>query len=1057
MAKKNVTAEPPAGRPLQIEDLEQIVGGAATHQQYDAAKQTILNEINNADIANAVAADAAAIASNPANVASTIASLESHASADHVSQAAALAALDAATYGNAKVNGTDAVAAELTKVLTNGSGEADMAHLAAQGAGPQGLVAELNQAVGVLAMGSANGQTALGLQTNAAVDWVEAKLEAAAAKEASADQTLVSNDQTQVVQGAMKVMADTVSFFSFQPGAAATLASDQAALQADESALSTAQAEVQGASSLQSLLDTAHQGEVAEGKGIDAVMTAIGTHAAQIAADAAALQGLTGQAAVTAGLAEATAVESITGVQKDVALVALDLFAQGNAGVQQVLSQELSSGAIETNLAQAVATGGLTGDQAVQSLNLVVADLAQNSVDPSTIPALEQGFATAAADVALANAAAALAAADTHEAAAVASQYNGQALEAMYNQQAQLAASLQTLINTNYSGEIALANELSAITSELGGNAATYIADGGTLITNPSLAAGYISAIEAAGQAAETSATVGSTNGAFSVDGALTLLAAYSHGNPTVLNEIETRLVNGSAEADLAHLTEIGAITATQAVTTLSGLVDALAANSPNNSVTLTGSDGHQIVLDRGSAVDWAEAQLTKAAVPLQNALAQDVSSIAAAAAAGNIAGMLSGMLNLGKATVESVNATQLVNLLETTHGNEVLEGLGIDIGWNAMSASADAAAAIAAGTHMVQSNYDGHTVQVSEVDASATALANSINAQAQTFALNDLALARSIMELNLTNATASEVGNDSQVQTTVNQISGAVETEFAAGLSLGEAIDPDINETVDVIKDPSSLSAWESLGASAITSVAMDAAGVGILEKIGAVDRGMVWLLNEDAVSHVLGSELTSDLKGYYQTAADVCDGITAVFKDDITNSMDLVISGGKALVTDLVNNMAIMGQDLASGNLSALPHDLQNMVSAFGTDLGNYAQDWVNTGEKDVTETFHDITTMFGNMANDIMSSPDIAKAVTWVDQQGQALLTDLSNIGISVSEVENWFSSTAGDALKEVEELGSGIANLPNDVLQGIENLGGDVENGLVQLGDDIASVY
>ena len=43
------------GRPLEIADLEQIVGGAtATHQQYDTAKQDILNTINNTDISNAI-------------------------------------------------------------------------------------------------------------------------------------------------------------------------------------------------------------------------------------------------------------------------------------------------------------------------------------------------------------------------------------------------------------------------------------------------------------------------------------------------------------------------------------------------------------------------------------------------------------------------------------------------------------------------------------------------------------------------------------------------------------------------------------------------------------------------------------------------------------------------------------------------------------------------------------------------------------------------------------------------------------------------------------------
>src|SRR3954453_20869319 len=243
MAKKKDTgAKPSAGRPLQIEDLEQIVGGAATHQQYDDTKQDILANINNDTITKAVADAAANAVANPSQITAAITNIENLAQANHVSEVAALAALEAATYGNAKVNGADAVAAELTKLLSNGAGEADMAHLAAQGfAKPDVLVSELNQAVNVLTMGSADGHTALGLQTNAAVDWVEAKLEVAAGKEAAADATAGFNQ-----------IHDLSSLFSV--------------MQQDAKM-------VQAANALLSFLDVQHQGEVAEGKGIESVFT----------------------------------------------------------------------------------------------------------------------------------------------------------------------------------------------------------------------------------------------------------------------------------------------------------------------------------------------------------------------------------------------------------------------------------------------------------------------------------------------------------------------------------------------------------------------------------------------------------------------------------------------------------------------------------------------------------------------------------------------------------------------------------------------------------------
>src|SRR5260370_183154 len=77
-----------------------------------------------------------------------------------------------------------------------------MAHVAAFGSiDPVTLVKEVDQAIQVLAMGSANGQTALGLQTNAATDWVEAKLVTAAANEAAQDIAAAGVPAAEVIGG----------------------------------------------------------------------------------------------------------------------------------------------------------------------------------------------------------------------------------------------------------------------------------------------------------------------------------------------------------------------------------------------------------------------------------------------------------------------------------------------------------------------------------------------------------------------------------------------------------------------------------------------------------------------------------------------------------------------------------------------------------------------------------------------------------------------------------------------------------------------------------------
>jgi hypothetical protein len=1041
-------------RLLEIEDLELIVGGAvaATHQQFDALKQGLLADINSPDIANAVAADAVSIANNPTNAATintAITSIEALANTDHVSQAATLAALDAATYGGAQINGTDAIAAALTQSLSSGAGEADMAHIAALNGGgvtPQTLVSEIDQSVQVLALGSTNGQTALGLQTNAAVDLVEAKLESAAGSEASADQAQVTADQAQVTKDTCPVIADQISLVPLEVisafhlgGSTPTLAESESAYQAavatlnaDQATLTSAQSEVQGATALQSYLDVSHQGEVAEGKGIETVFAALGNQLGTIQADAAALQGMTGAAAVAA----IAAAEQAAGAPSDVTLVALDLMTQGNAAVQSALSSEYTNGWLESNLARDVVTGALTGDQAVQTLNLAVADLSQNSVNSNTTPALEQGFATAIADVKLANDAGALAATNISE--------------------LPLALGLQTLINTNYSSEVALANELTAITSEVGANAATYIADAGNILNNPSLAAGYISAIEQAGQAAEASG-----HGVFSVDAALTLLAAYSDGNQTVLTEINNRLVNGAAEADIAGLVATGALTQTQALTTLTGLVDAVAAHSPNNSVTFTGTDGNSIVLDRNSAVDYAEAQLTKAVIELQS---QDQAALQAAGQAvgqnfihnlfsGNFSQLSSAWQTMASMPAELARIGGLLTTLETTNSNQVLEGLGIDISWTSSSASADSAAAIAAGTSTVQTGYGPEN----QVSASAQALANSINAQASTTTNADIALAQSIMQLNLNNLAGNTTGGDTAVQAAVTASANSETALFAKGLSDAEFVDPDLADTVNVIQDPTSLSNWKALAVDAGTEIAMSAAGADVFEAAGMADRGILEFLNMSAVSDVLGSNLTGDLKGYYQTAADVCEGVESIFKDNVSNSINLVTSGVQSLVTTLWSGAESMGNDLASGNIGALPGDLQHMVSSFGGDVESYASNWFNTGKQDVEDTFHDVTTMLGNMADSIMSSPDISAAVHWVDNAGKSVLQGLSDIGIGMNQIEGWFSSTAGNALNELESLGDGIKDLSSTVLNGIKSVGGDIKDGLVDFGDDIASIY
>jgi hypothetical protein len=1026
VAKKHKNAtKSSSGRPLGTEDLEQIVGGATT-AQYDATKQALLGEMNNADITNAVAADAASIAANPSHIATAITDIESHAAADHVSQAAALAALDAATYGNAKVGGVDAVATELTKVLTSGTGEADMAHLAALGADPTTLVTELNQAVNVLAMGSSDGHTALGLSTAAAVDWVEAKLEVAAGSEAVADNV------------AAAVQSTIAAANAFNPTAAGHTAFQNAV-----NAANADTAEAQAATALQTLLDTSHQGEVAEGKGIDAVMTALGSHAGQVAADAALLQGLTGAAAVTAGAQQVAAVEAIAGVQKDVALVALDLMAQGNAGVQQALSTELTSGAIETNLAQAVATGGLTGDQAVQTLNLVVADLAQNSVNAGTVPALEQGFAAAQADVALANAAGSLATADN----LAASGYNGAVTTAQAtadHQQANLAASLQTLINTNYAAEVALVTELNSIAGSLGASAATYISEGGNLIANPSLAAGYISAIETAGQSAEAAATPGSPHGAFSVDAALTLLAVYSHGNPAVLAAIETRLASGAAENDLANLAALGVITPAQAITNLSGMVDALAAASPNNSVTLTASDGQPLTLDRNSAFDWAEGQLAKVVLTMQNAVATDTLNLVAvelqnAFGLASHAQIVAAQNALNTAIAEAGNVNQFATLLETSHANEIITGLGIDNAWVSARASVDAAAVIAAGTSVVQTGYSPE----SQVSAAATAQANIIMQTADQQELTDFNFAQQVMQASLQQVWNSNVSAGQTAAATAVENAGQQQSSlFAQGGTFVENNFAAARAAVAAYEDPN-FSNFATLGediiAGALTPKWFTA--------LNFASLGMADLLDSSAVSGVIGASAAAGLAQTFTVLHDATKGTITLFTTVVQMDGAAAIQLGQQAVT-VGENTFTLTDDLFHGNTGALASDAKTLFTNLGTATETLAEDMagiltLGVPLQDAQALMMDATQVLGKLGTDIIGASAMSSIESFVKADGMTILQDIgSNLGTLFSGIGGTiagdFSSFGSDVENEAKSIG-------NDIASAGSSLGSDISSG------------
>ncbi len=859
---------------------------------------------------------------------------------------------------------------------------------------PVTLVKEMDQAIQVLAMGSANGQTALGLQTNAATDWVEAKLVTAAANEAAQD-----NAAAAMVPVAMT----SVGYGSTNP--------DPTLAQTYATEYQTDVGEAQNATAFQSFLNVQHQGDVAEGNAIIAIETALGSNLGVIEQDAAALQGLTGTAAQN----EIAVAEHTAGLPNEITLAVLDLFAQGNAAVQQTLSTELNNQTLESNLANAVATGAITGDLAVQTLNLIVTDLAQNSVNATTVPALEQGFAAATADVVLAADASAIAASDTS--AANANSYYNPGLAATDNHQAQLATGLATLINTNYSSEVALANEITTLKSELGPIATQILSEAGNLTAgNTTLAQQYVASIEAQAAAAEAAATPGSTQGTFSADAALALLAIYSHGNPTVLSALETRLVNGTAEQDLANLVALGAIPATQAVAILTQAVDTLAANSPNNAVTLVGADNQAITVDRTSAEDWALGQLAKYALPMTNNVGQALAGLEAAVASFNSSAMATETKALGLALAEVGNIAQLVGLLEGADAQQVVAGLGIDTVWATTSAAADAAAAIAAGTTMVQTSY-GPEAQVS---AAAQAQAGAIESAADQRELANLTLAQEIMQGYLTGVWNQNIAGGQQSDAAIVEADAksfylnfavpAAEYSYGVGAdALTEwgitAVyqseqtfegDPNLQNFVDLALNSGMIFKGPFPQAANIVDFGLQA---------------MAALMQEGAISDVIGTEAAGDLGTSFQVLHDAIAGTMNMFSDTILAYGQTAVQLTDDAIT-VGENTFSLANDLFHGNTGSLGSDAVTLFENIGRGLldetlADYGMRNYFVPLQDVIPLATDLAQQLVGLETDFMSNSDFANAVGAIRTEAQSLVTDIGNL--LPSNVDSFISSS------------------------------------------------
>jgi hypothetical protein len=505
-----------------------------------------------------------------------------------------------------------------------------------------------------------------------------------------------------------------------------------------------------------------------------------------------------------------------------------------------------------------------------------------------------------------------------------------------------------------------------------------------------------------------------------------------------VLQEIEARLANGTAEADLANLAALGAISATQAVTTLTGMVDALAGASPNGIVTLTASDGSKLTLDRNSAVDWAEGQLAKVILPMQNAVVTDTVNLFVttwnnAFGTASHAQVVAAQNALNTAVAEAGNVNALANLLETSHASEVVTGLGIDTAWISARSSADAAAIIAAGTSVVQSGY-GYTVP--QVSAQATAQANALLATADQQEQTDFTLADQVMQANLNQVWAANAASgQTAAAAAVSNSGSSLADQFAKGGAFVENNFRAVQSAVNAVEDPS-FSNFAKLGEDVAAGVLTPKWATAL----SLATEGMAALMESDAVSGVIGSTAAGDLATTFKTLHDATAGAIALFTDAVEFDGQAAIDLGNQAVT-IGENTYTLTDDLVHGNTGALAGDAKTLFTNLGNATLAFAEDM--GGIVTIGVPLQDAQAMLTNLGNvlskvgvDILGASEFASVENDVKSEAQTILQDLEN-----------YAPTVGSAIQSAlapmfSSLESSLESGWNSFLSGASSVGDDI---------------
>ena len=396
--KKTGTSKSSSVQPLGLDDLDQIVGGGATspapaaHPHDPSQDQAFLATLGN--VAAVVSTAATALSSGHETAQTAITTVEAAAQAQHISTTAALTDLLGATHGNQQV------ATALTTGLINGSSEAELVNLAANGSLQAADVANIVQvATGTLAAYSKDGQSALAMSQNAAIDVIDSKIDMAAQALVSADQAQVSAATTLANALAAENATNFASAFESQNASQLTAAQSIISLEGGATAFQTGLNMAAGGGLALEEQDAGVFGETASiaaafsGQANSALVDQILTSSAVVSQ----LAHVAGDGILTsAGLSALENAAAAAHVSTDLTLTVAESVAR-NSAVQETLATEMTgrlvSGAAETELVNLAANGSLKVQDVNTIVNSVTGALAGLSADGHSALGMSQNAA----------------------------------------------------------------------------------------------------------------------------------------------------------------------------------------------------------------------------------------------------------------------------------------------------------------------------------------------------------------------------------------------------------------------------------------------------------------------------------------------------------------------------------------------------------------------------------------------------------------------------------------------------------------------------------------